>query len=77
MEMSKKLIEFLNDSNVKYEIMHHPEAFTAQAAAEAEHVRGRNHAKVVMASSDGHHLMAVLPADRRLDLEKLEKITGK
>jgi len=67
----------LNDKKVGYEILHHPEAFTAQTIAAAEHIKGRHHAKVVMVKSGGEHLMTVLPADSRVDLEKLEKVTGK
>jgi len=77
MEIPKKLISYLNEKKVPYEILHHPEAFTAQTIAAAEHVKGRHHAKVVMVKSGGEHLMTVLPADSRLDLENLEKLTGK
>ena len=77
MEIPARLIKFLNESKVSYEILHHPEAFTAQTIAQAEHVKGRHHAKVVMVKSGSEHLMAVLPADHRIDLEKLEQITAR
>lgn len=77
MEIPQKLISYLNEKKVPYEILHHPEAFTAQTIAAAEHIKGRHHAKVVMVKSGDRHLMTVLPADSRLDLEKLEKVTGK
>src|SRR5260370_7631749 len=76
MEIPNKLISYLNDKKVGYEILHHPEAFTAQTVAAAEHIKGRQHAKVVMVKSGGQHLMTVLPADHRVDLEKIEKITS-
>ena len=76
MAIPEKLVSYLNDKKVPYEILHHPEAFTAQTIAEAEHIKGRHHAKVVMVKSGGQDLMAVLAADRRIDVEKLEKITG-
>src|SRR5438132_11164384 len=76
MEIPNKLINYLNEKEVGYEILHHPEAFTAQTIAAAEHIKGRHHAKVVMVKSGGEHLMTVLPADSRVDLEKLEKVTG-
>jgi Ala-tRNA(Pro) deacylase len=72
-----RLIEFLNQSKVRYEVLHHPEAFTAQELAAIEHVKGRSHAKVVMVKADGEVLMAVLPSDLRIDLEKLEKVVGR
>ena len=77
MGIPSKLIEFLNQHKVRYEILHHPEAFTAQELAAIEHVKGKQHAKVVMVKTDGAQLMAVLPADQRVDLEKFEKLTGK
>ena len=70
MEIPKTFIDFLSHNKIAYEILHHPEAFTAQTVAAAEHIKGRQHAKVVMVKSGGQHLMTVLPADHRVDLEK-------
>jgi Ala-tRNA(Pro) deacylase len=77
MEMPRRLIECLNENKVRYEVLHHPEAVTAQRIAQAEHVKGRQHAKVVIVKSADEHLMIVLPADHRIDLEKVEKAVGK
>jgi len=77
MEIPKRLIDCLNENQVRYEILHHPEAVTAQRIAQAEHVKGRHHAKVVMIKSGEQHLMMVLPADHQIDLEKAEKAIGK
>ena len=76
MDIPIKLLSYLNEKKVAYEILHHPEAFTAQTVAAAEHIKGRHHAKVVMVKSGGQHLMTVMPADSRVDLEKVEKVTG-
>jgi len=77
MEIPKRLINYLNDNKIQYDILHHPEAFTAQTIAAAEHIKGRHHAKVVMVKSANHHLMTVLPSNSRIDLEKLEKAVGR
>ena len=77
MEISKQLIDCLEQNDVKYEILHHAETVTAQRIAQAEHVKGRHHAKVVMLKSGDQYLMVVLPADRHIDLEKIEKAIGK
>ena len=77
MEIPKQLIDCLNENKVRYEILHHPEAVTAQRIAQAEHVKGRHHAKVVMVKSGEQHLMAVLPADHQIDLEKAGKAISK
>lgn len=77
MGIPSKLIDFLNQGKVRYEVIHHPEAFTAQELSAIEHVKGRQHAKVVMVKANGSQFMAVLPADHRVDLEKLNKTIGK
>jgi len=76
-KIPKRLIECLGENKVSYDVLHHPEAVTAQRIAQAEHVKGRHHAKVVMAKSGDQHLMIVLPADHHIDLEKIEKAVGK
>jgi Ala-tRNA(Pro) deacylase len=77
MKIPKQLIDCLNENKVRYEILHHPEAVTAQRIAQAEHVKGRHHAKVVMLKSGEQRLMAVLPADHQIDLEKVGKVIDK
>ena len=77
MGIPAKLLEFLNQNKVPYQILHHPEAFTAQELAAIEHVKGKQHAKVVMVKTDGAPMMAVLPADHRVDLEKFAQLAGK
>jgi Ala-tRNA(Pro) deacylase len=69
MEISRQLIDCLNQNNVEYEILHHSEAVTAQRIAEAEHIKGRHHAKVVIMKAGDQHLMLVLPADHYVDHE--------
>ena len=76
MKIPKRLIDCLNENEATYEILHHSEAVTAQRIAQAEHVKGRHHAKVVIVKSGDQHLMIVLPADHQIDLEKVEKAIG-
>jgi Ala-tRNA(Pro) deacylase len=77
MDMPKRLIECLDKNKVRYEVLHHPEAVTAQRIAQVEHVKGRHHAKVVIVKAGDEHLVMVLPADHHIDLEKVEKAVGK
>ena len=53
MGVPARLIDFLNQSKVRYVVLHHPEACTAQELAAIEHVKGRSHAKVVMVKTGG------------------------
>ena len=75
MSIPSALLDCLNTNKIPYEILPHAKAFTAGMAAAAEHI-GRNHqAKVVMVSSQRGPAMTVLPADRKLDLRKLHRLT--
>ena len=76
MNIPQRLIDCLDENKISYEILRHPEAVTAQRIAQAEHVKGRRHAKVVMVKSGARHLMIALPAEHLIDLEKLAKIVG-
>ncbi|HEX4697456.1 MAG TPA: YbaK/EbsC family protein [Candidatus Udaeobacter sp.] len=77
MQIPKRLIDCLKENKVTYEILRHAEAVTAQRIAQAEHVKGRHHAKVVIVESGNQLLMVVLSADHQIDLEKAEKAIGK
>jgi Ala-tRNA(Pro) deacylase len=77
MKIPQHLIDCLNDSKVGYEVLHHPEAVTAQRIAQAEHIKARHLAKVVMVKSGEQHLMMVLPADHQIDLAKVARAVGK
>jgi len=50
---------------------------TAQRIAQAEHVKGRHHAKVVVVKSGEQHCIVVLSADHQIDLKKIGKAIGK
>ena len=77
MKIPKRIIDCLNESKVGYEFLHHPQAVTAQRIAQAEHVKGRHQAKVVMVKSGEQQVMAVLSADHEIDLDKAAKVMGK
>jgi len=76
MAIPAKLIEFLNQNKVRYTVLHHPEAFTAQELAAIEGVKGRYHAKVVMLKAGNQMMMTVLPADHRIELEQFDRLCG-
>jgi Ala-tRNA(Pro) deacylase len=70
------LKDFLSQNRVAHQVIHHPVAFTATSVAGAAHIPGKEMAKTVVVSLDGHHVLAVLPAHRRVDLERLRQATG-
>ena len=68
--MIAKLKQFLDTSGVQYQPIAHKIAFTAQEVAAAEHVPGREHAKVAIVKVPSGFFMAVLPAPKKVDLAK-------
>jgi Ala-tRNA(Pro) deacylase len=74
MECRERLAKYLRDNGVEFKAVSHPTAFTAQEIAAAEHVPGRQFAKVVMALADKQPVMLVLPASHRIELPKLKSV---
>ena len=72
----KKLKEFLDANKVKYVAVNHSMAYTAQEIAASAHIPGKEVAKTVVVRLDGQMALAVLPASRRIDLERLKKEAG-
>lgn len=72
----ERLKEFLKENDVRYETLTHSEVYTAQEAAAAAHVPGKDLAKTVMVRIDGAMAMVVLPSTFRVSLAKLEHVTG-
>ena len=71
-----KLREFLDSHNVKYLVISHSLAYTAQGVAALAHVSGKKLAKTVILKIDGVLAMAVIPASDHVDLDRIKKLTG-
>jgi len=76
MSVANRLERLLEESGASFEVIDHPLAFTAQEEAAASHVSGRHWAKTIAVLVDGEPALAVLPATRRLDLDKLRRVVG-
>lgn len=75
--ISPRLQTLLDSAHASYTTRRHAPAFTAPEVAAESHVPGRDLAKVVVARSPkGTHVMAVLPASCRLDLDALARLAG-
>ncbi|WP_107851231.1 aminoacyl-tRNA deacylase [Oceanimonas marisflavi] len=61
---AQRLQQYLDQQGVKYRVISHSPAFTAQEVAEAAHIPGRIMAKVVIVTLDGRMAMVVVPAPR-------------
>jgi Ala-tRNA(Pro) deacylase len=74
--ISPKLKEFLDGRDIRYTVISHSPAYTAQELASNMHVHGWDLAKTTIVTMDGRPAMAVLPAPCKVDFEKLREITG-
>lgn len=74
--LDKKLKECLDSRDVHYSIIYHSPANTAQRIAASAHVRGKDLAKTVMIKADDEMMMAVLPANCRIDFNRLRDAMG-
>ena len=72
----RKLREFLDSHAVRYFVVSHSAAYTAQEIAAAAHVPGKELAKTVIVTIAGKMAMVVLPASRQLDFELLRNLPG-
>lgn len=72
----RKLREYLDSNNIKYVLISHSPAYTAQEVAERAHVSGREVAKTVIVKLNGELAMAVLPASKKVDFDLLREGTG-
>jgi Ala-tRNA(Pro) deacylase len=73
---AEHLKAFLDREKVKYVVITHSPAFTAQEIAASAHIPGRELAKTVIVKLDGQLAMAVLPASYRVDFAQLREATG-
>ena len=71
-----KLREFLDSHHIKYLVISHSLAYTAQGVAALAHVSGKKLAKTVIVKVDGILAMAVIPASEHVDLDQLRTLTG-
>lgn len=76
MSIPKEIKRFLDSKEVEYRHFTHAQAFTAPQTAEAQHVSGKELAKTVVVVADDRLVLAVIPANDRLDVEKLSHLVG-
>ncbi len=72
----KKLIELLEANQVRFTVITHSPAYTAQEIAQSAHIPGRLLAKTVIVKIDGRLAMAVTRAENPVNTEALRAATG-
>jgi Ala-tRNA(Pro) deacylase len=76
MPVASRLLEYLNRSFVEFDVLDHPVTYTAQAMAQATHIRAREVAKPVLIRAYDRFHMVILPADCLIDLDRLGELLG-
>lgn len=74
MAISRKVLDYLDKNKYKYEIIEHRTTYTAWDTSQTEKVKPQEVAKVLVLMTDKDPILAVLPANRNLDKNKLLKI---
>ena len=75
-EEFKRIVEMLNESGAEFKVMKHRAVFTSQEAAEIRGVELRQGVKAMVFKNKYEFFIALVPADRRVDVKKLKEIIG-
>ncbi len=68
----EKLTSYLDDNEIKYVVVKHSKAFTAQEVAASAHIPGKEMVKTVMVKVDDDIKMVVLPSTHDVDFEAIK-----
>jgi len=77
MALAAIIKEYLENLKLSYELVAHSHSSSALRSAEAAHVPGDLIAKSVLLGDDTSYVLAVIPASHRLELERLNTLTGR
>jgi Ala-tRNA(Pro) deacylase len=68
-----KLDDLLSERHIPFERLHHATTYGASRIAQALHVPGRDMAKPVLLRTENGYVMAVVPANQRVDLDRVRE----
>ena len=74
--VTRKLVDFLDQEKVPYQIIRHTPSYTAQGVAAATHISGKELVKTVIVKLDGVVSMVVVPASQRVNIPGLRRALG-
>jgi Ala-tRNA(Pro) deacylase len=77
MKQIDRLLRYLNENGVRYQLISHLPAFTAHQVAAASHVPDKDLAKTLLLKADDQYWIAVLRADQRLNERMLRSVLDK
>lgn len=73
MSIARNLATYLNDQAIHYQTIPHPESHTASDSARSANVPLHNMVKAILLSNGENYLIALIPADHRLDIDKVNR----
>ncbi len=71
-----RIEEVLKGRGIRFELHHHPTAYTSQKLAQVEGVSGYDVAKPVIVKGDAGFAMCVLPAPKHINIERVAEALG-
>jgi Ala-tRNA(Pro) deacylase len=74
MNISKKIINYLDANKYKYNIIEHKTTFTAWDTAQTEKAKPQEVGKSLIIKADNDYVLALLPSNKKLDKAKLLKV---
>ena len=74
MALSKKITNYLNGKNYKYDVVEHKTTYTAWDTAQTEKVKPAQVSKALVIKVDNDYVLALLTSGKNLDKKKLLKI---
>ena len=73
---TNRLLSYLDEAGVHYELIHHRLDYTAQRTAADTHTPGKEFAKPVILEMKRGHVMVVLPAPHKVDFTRAREHFG-
>ena len=74
MPICEKLKKYLDDNKIRYVVVAHSRAYTAQEIAASVHIKGKNLVKCVMIDGDQKYYMVTISANHKINMEKLKQV---
>lgn len=71
--INKKLLKLLDAAKAKYKLLTHKTVYTAYDAAQTQKLPLKQVGKMLLVKADNKFAVALVPASKRLDLQKVKK----
>jgi Ala-tRNA(Pro) deacylase len=74
--ISDRVKSYLNERGIRFGVIEHSPAYTAQEIAQSAHIPGHEMAKTVIVEIDSTPAMVVLPASNRVAIDDVRRVVG-